>query len=194
MTGGEGTHPPGPGGDPTFEDALRRVRRDRRESREELEAAVDEAERSRRGFDEVALEFLHRGDRIRLAVAGRSWTGAVVHAGAEVTTLRTPDGVEVDAAYDALTSIRVVERARAGGRSLVARHPGSLVARWRELAGTGEAAELGGPHLAPPVVGTVVAVAPTHVEVRGTADGAEWVLRLGEVAYVVRHPSTDRRC
>ena len=161
MTGGEGAHPPGPGDDPAFEDALRRVRRDLRESREELEATLDEAERSQRSLDEVALEYLYRGDRIRLAVAGRSWVGVVVHVGAEVMTLRTPDGSEVDAAYDALTSIRVVERARAGGRSLVARHPGSLVARLRELVGTGEVAELGGPHLTPPVAGVVEAVAPT---------------------------------
>ena len=168
-----------------LERAMQELRAEHRAEREELEEAVQHTERAARWLDEVALEFLYRGDTIRAAVGERSWTGVVVHVGTGVMTLQTQAGVEVDIAYVGLTSIRVVQRARVGGRSRTSRHPGELVARLRELENTGQTVELGGARLEASLAGTVEVVARSHVEFRG-GDGAEWIVPLDQIDYVIR--------
>jgi hypothetical protein len=173
------------------EEGLRELRFDRLEFEREYREAVDESERAQRGLDEVVLEFLFRGDVVRVAVGERAWTGKVVHAGAEVMTLETAAaGVGVDVAYNGISGIRVVERSRRGGQALAGPHPGSIIARLRELAQTGEPVEIGGTRLLPPLEGSVVVVASSHIEFRGR-DGAEWIVPLTEIAYVVRQPAGD---
>lgn len=172
------------------EEELRELRFERLEYEREYREAVDESERAQRGLDEVVLEFLFRGDVIRVAVGERAWTGKVVHAGAEVMTLEASAGVGVDVAYDGISAIRVVERSRRGGRALAGPHPGSMIARLRELAQTGEPVEIGGTRLLPPLEGSVMVVASSHLEFRGR-DGAEWIVPLTEIAYVVRQPAGD---
>lgn len=174
------------GGDPELERALQGLRAEHRAQQEELAEAVEQTERSSRSLADVALEFLYRADTVRVAVGGQGWVGTVLHAGATVMTLATASGVEIDVGYDRLTSIRVVERARVGGRSNVSKHPGSLVARLRELENTGEKVEIGGATLAPAIIGTVVVTGRTHIEVRGI-DGSEWVVPLAEIGYLVRN-------
>ena len=168
-----------------LERALQELRAEHRAEREELEEAIQHTERALRSLDEVALEFLYRGDTIRAAVSERSWTGVVIHVGTGLMTLQTQAGVEVDIAYEGLTSIRVVQRARVGGRSRTSRHPGELVARLRELENTGETVELGGGRFGAPLEGTVEVVARSHVEFRG-GDGAEWIVPLDQIDYVIR--------
>jgi hypothetical protein len=164
------------------------MRLERLDFEREYEEAIDEQERAGRTLDEVALEFLYRGDVVRLAVGERTWTGRVVHVGAEVMALATEAGVEVDVDLDALSSIRVVERSASGGRALGAKHPETLVARLRELAQTGVEVELGGVELRPPLVGAVQVVAATHLEFR-SVDGGDWFVPLVQVGYVVRQPA-----
>lgn len=176
--------------DEGYEEELRELRFDRLEYEREYREAVDESERAQRGLDEVVLEFLFRGDVIRVAVGERAWTGKVVHAGAEVMTLETSAGVGVDVAYGGISAIRVVERSLRGGRALAGPHPGSIIARLRELAQTGEPVEIGGARLLPPLEGSVMVVALSHLEFRGR-DGAEWIVPLTEIAYVVRQPAGD---
>lgn len=172
------------GGD-QLADALRELRAEHRAAQEELEETSQLVERAGRSLDEVALEFLYRGDSIRVTVGQRSWTGTVVHVGVGMMTLQTPARVEIDLAYERLTSMRVVERARGGrGRSRTSKHPGELLARLRELHNTEETVEIGGRHLAP-VEGKVEVVARSHVELR-TRDGAEWILPRSEIDYLIR--------
>jgi hypothetical protein len=180
------------GPDEAEADALRQMRIDHREMRDELSTALDESERAGRTLDEVALEYLYRGDSIRVAVGERSWTGTVVHVGPEIMILRVPAGAEVDLAYEAVTSIRVVERARSGGRSVTSRHPETMLARLRELANSTEEVEIGGPRLQPGCLGRIEIVARTHVEFRST-DGAEWILPIAEIGYLIRQASSEPR-
>jgi hypothetical protein len=164
------------------------MRLERLEFEREYEEAIDEQERAGRTLDDVALEFLYRGDVIRVAVGERAWTGRVVHVGAEVMVLATEAGVEVDLDFDALSSIRVVERSGSEGRALGSKHPETLVARLRELAQTGVEVELGGVELKPPLVGAIQIVASTHLEFR-SGDGGDWFVPLVQVGYVVRQPA-----
>lgn len=177
----------GPNG---LQDALRELRAEHRAAQEELEEASQLVERAGRSLDEVALDFLYRGDTIRVTVADRSWTGTVVHVGVGVMTLRTPTKVEVDIAYPGVTSMRVVERARVGGRSRTSKHPGEIVARLRELQNSGEEVQVGGRHLLS-IEGTVQVVARSHVELRGR-DGSEWVVPLSELDYLSRAGESSR--
>lgn len=177
-----------PDHDDELDDAIRRFRHEHREFEAEVDGSTDDLERSRRGLDEVVLEYMHRGDTLRVAVGPHAWTGTVVHAGAELLTLRAQAGTEIDVALDAITSIRVVARAAAAGQAPRGPHPGSLIARLRELTMLDdEEVELGGPLLVPPITGRVAVVAASHVEVVAR-DGGEWVLPLAEVGFVIRQP------
>ncbi len=178
-------------GNHELEDALRELRAEHRAEQEEIEEATEQAERAARPLAEVALEYLYRGDSIRIAVGQRSWTGMVVHVGSGMMTLRTPTEVDIDLSYDGLTSIRVVQRARSGGRTRTSKHPGELVARLRDLENSGEAVEIGGRTLAPGIEGTVDVVARSHVEFRGR-DGSEWIVPLSEIDVVIRQPGPGR--
>lgn len=174
--------------DDEFDDAIRRFRHERREFEEEVEAGVEQLERSRRTLDEVVLEFMHRGDTLRVSVGAHSWSGQVVHVAPELLTLRTPAESEIDVALDAITSIRVVARSPSGDGNPPTSHPGSLLARLRELTvNDDEEVEIAGALLDTPITGCVVGVAPSHVEVRAR-DGGEWVLPLAEVGFVIRQP------
>jgi hypothetical protein len=171
-------------GDSDLDRALRELRREHQLEQEDVEEAIELAERAGRSLAEVALEFLYRGDSVRVTVGEGTWTGVVVHVGTGVMTVRTQADAEVDVDYDGLTSIRVVERARSGGMSRVSKHPGELVARLRELENTGQTVEVGGRRLET-VAGTVEVVARSHVEFRAR-DGGAWILPLGEIDYVIR--------
>ena len=172
--------------------AMRELSAELRAQQEELEAAAEHIERANRLLPEVALEFLYRGDVIRVAVGQRSWIGVVTHVGAGVMTLQTPTGSEIDFAYDGLSSIRVVERTTSGGRSRTTKHPGELVARLREVENSREAVELGGRDLVASLEGTVEVVARSHLEFRAR-DGSEWVVPLTEVGYLIRSPGRPLR-
>lgn len=166
-------------------DLARMMRAEQRELQEVAEAETENIERAGRGLDEVALEYMHRGDLVRIAVGPTVWSGEVVHVGRSLLSLRTTGGAEVDIGLDRLTTLRVVSRSSAGGRSVLTRDPASLAARLRDLQRTGEWVELGGALVDPPIQGTVRTVAREHVEVEGH-DGAEWVLALGALDYVIR--------
>lgn len=171
--------------------AMRELSAELRAQQEELEEAAEHIERASRSLPEVALEFLYRGDVIRVAVGQRSWIGFLTHVGTGVMTLQTPTGAEIDLAYDGLSSIRVVERTTAGGRSRTSKHPGELVARLREVENSGEAVELGGRDL-PSLEGMVEVVASSHLEFRAR-DGSEWVVPLTGVGYLIRSPGRPLR-
>ena len=178
-------------GDRDLETALRELRAEHRAEQEEIEEATERTERATRPLAEVALEYLYRGDSIRVTVGQRSWAGVVVHVGSGMMTLRTQADIEIDLSYGGLTSIRVVERARSGGRSRTSKHPGTMLARLRDLENTRETVEIAGRSLVPGIEGTVDVVARSHVEFRGR-DGSEWVVPLTEIDLVIRQPAPER--
>jgi hypothetical protein len=171
------------------DDDLRELRLEDRETREAIETAASQLERANRGLDEVALEFMHRGDKVRITVGPRAWTGAVIHAGQRLLKLRTEGGADIDVDLRRFTSIAVVHRSPTGGRSPGDPDPASMIARLRQLEQTAETVELGGPDLEPVLV-RVAVVAKTHVEAQGI-DGTEWVIPVDSIAYVTRTDSSD---
>jgi hypothetical protein len=80
---------------------------------------------------EIARELMHRGDVVAVTAGSATFTGTVTHVGLDLLRLRTPGGT-TDVSLAAVTTgsgerrrvrllapvvLRVVERARAGGRS-----------------------------------------------------------------------------
>jgi len=166
---------------------LRELRIEDRETREAIETAASQLERATRGLDEVALELMHRGDNVRIAVGQRAWTGALIHAGRRLLKLRTEGGAVIDVDLRRLTSIAVIHRSPAGGHAPGDPDPATMIARLRQLEQTAETVEVGGPDLDPVAVHVVV-VAHTHIEAQGI-DGTEWVIPVGSIAYVIRTDS-----
>ncbi|MGH3519842.1 MAG: hypothetical protein ACRDQ7_21120 [Haloechinothrix sp.] len=167
-----------------MDDDLRELRIEDRETREAIEAAASQIERAKRGLDEVALEFMHRGDTIRIAVGSRAWIGTVVHVGLRLLRLRIEAGAVIDVDLSRLTSVSVVHRSPTGGRSPGGPDPATMIALLRQLEHTHDAVEIGGPELDPVTV-RVLVVAQTHIEGLGV-DGTEWVFPLHSIGYVSR--------
>jgi hypothetical protein len=175
-----------------IDDEMRELRIEDRDLREGITEATAQVERAKRRLDEVALEFMHRGDVVRVAVGARAWTGTIVHVGRSLLTLQTASRAAIDVDLGKVSSIAVVSRSPTGGRSPGVQDPATLIARLRELDGTDEAVEIGGQDLNPVTVHVSV-VAQGHVEADGI-DGTEWVVPLDAIAYVIcEAPSRNNR-
>lgn len=168
---------------PDIQSALRRVEAEHRLGQAEVEAAVEEAERARWTLEEAVLGHLYRGDRVRIAVGGRSWTGRLVHVGSNVLVLEVPSGSRIDIALDHLGTLQVEAADSYGSRGLEVRDPQTFLARLRELAVTEEFVELGGDGF-DSVGMRVTVVAPDHLS-GVDRDGRRCLVSLRRVGYVI---------
>jgi hypothetical protein len=158
------------------------------EFRDELRAEAEEYEqlaakdhlRSRR-LGDVALELVHRGDRVAVTIGEQTFTGVLVYAAGDLACLRTPVGA-VDRNLAAPLAIRVAERVRSGGLSR-GRGPASFTARLYEHEAALAPVELGCPLLPTDLRGQIEAVGADHV-VLGDAEGQTWFLATSAIAYV----------
>jgi hypothetical protein len=166
-----------------MDDQLRELRIQDDEFREGLREAAAQSERANRCLNEVVLEFMHRGDTVRVAVGRHAWNGQVVHLGRGLLRLATASDARVDIDLAKITSIAVVSRSVMGGRSAASRDPVTLIARLRELEQERTVVEIGGPALDPLTV-RVSVVAAEHLEAEGI-DGTEWTLPMQAVAFVI---------
>ena len=172
-------------------DVARRLRAERREEQEELEEAIEEQERAARDLAAVALELMHRGDVVRVALGEHhNFLGQVVHVGADLMTVEDAAGNEIDVLLPAMRSLRIVERPREGGRARTTEHPARFRGRLADAEATRAEIELG-TATGPPLAGTVVSVGVDHVAFR-SRDGNEWVVPLGSVTFAIRRAGRRR--
>jgi hypothetical protein len=136
---------------------LRAVRIQRREQQAELEATLREAEAAGRTMADVLRDHGERGDRCGLDVGPHRLVGVVVHVGDEVARVLGGDGRSWDVAIERVAVVWRIEGGRAVHR-VGAGHPGSLLARGRELAGAYGVVEVGRLDRPEPVRGRLVAV------------------------------------
>ncbi len=153
----------------------------RADAEEDERLAALEALRSRRLAD-VAIELLTHGDSVTATCAGRSFSGAVVHAAGDLLSLRTP-AADVDIRLTTALRLRVGASQRSAGSSRRAGAP-SFKARLCEHEAGGGVVEVGCLP-ADVLTGTIRAVAVDHV-VLEDADTTTYAL-LDTVAYVA-HP------
>ncbi len=154
----------------------------RRTRRAELEALLEEEERTTRGLADLALEWMYDGDRVEVHVGRHRWVGTVVHVGADLMTVRA-GACEADVKLEALSCVR---RVREGGRGrpLRSHFPGSIRARLHQLWSDDQAAELGGARLPGSIRGVVRLVGRHHVEVESDAD--DWAVPLDAIEWICR--------
>jgi hypothetical protein len=169
-------------GDPELAALGQRFRDElRAEAAEYEELAAKDILRSR-GLGDVALELLHRGDVVGVALGGRAFTGTVTYAAGDLLCLRTPS-LDVDLSLRAPLALQVVERVRAGGQAR-GRGPGSFLGRLRELEMALTPVELWCPALDLELRGPIVAVADDHVVIEGS-EGQRWFVAREAVACVL---------
>lgn len=135
----------------------------------------------RRRLGDVALELVHRGDRVAAMVGPTTFTGIVGYTAGDLACLRTPHG-DVDVRLSGAVALRVLETVRSGGLPS-GTGPSSFTARLHEHEASGVALELGCPGLDPPVLcGRLEAVGGDHA-VLLESDGQRCYVALAAVAY-----------
>lgn len=153
--------------------AERAWRDELRAEAEEYEAlAAKDLARSRRLVD-VAAALCHRGDVVEVTAVGAVFRGEVTDAAGDLACITTATG-EVDLCLTAPLLLRVVERARRGGRPL-GRGAAGFRARLAEYEASGEQVLLGLLPAGQELAGRIDAVALDHVLLSPTG---------GEVVYV----------
>ena len=151
---------------------------------EEGERLAELARLRSRRLAAVAVESRDRGDRVRLVLSGRTFTGVIAGAGHDYCTLRGPGGdVEIPLNRGAIRLVveapGAVEPGDAPSTSTTFR------ARLRELELDQADVEVGSHAGGETLRGRLVAVAEDHVVIEGTDDGRIYLAWDG-IAYVMR--------
>ncbi|HUH06769.1 MAG TPA: hypothetical protein VML96_03075 [Egibacteraceae bacterium] len=156
--------------------------------RAELRADAEEDERLAvqallrgRGLADVARELAARGDTVSVAIADRSFTGAVTHSAGDLACITSAVG-ELDVRLTAPVVVTVLKRSSEGGRGK-GHGPATFRARLSEHEAAGGAVELGA-LWAPPLVGRIAAVAEDHVVLDSA--GLRSYVSLASVAYALQ--------
>src|SRR5260370_1185704 len=164
--------------------------------RSELRLEAEEAEREaavsaamRRDVADVARELMAHGDTVAVDAGQRRFVGHIMAVGSDVVTIDTPPR-RVDVNLKTLQGMRVIERARSGGRRDTSRGAASLRARLLELHLSGEAIEAGLACSDEPLLGPVALVGSVHIAV-GEATEREGFGPLTSLAYVAFARTTD---
>jgi hypothetical protein len=161
----------------------------REEWRSEQEAATDDAAeqwRHSRTLLDLARDHMHRGDRVAITVAGHRCAGVIIEVARDRIALldEVVPGEERRADVHVVDSIpltlRVVERARAGGRS--GAHTATFRARLLELEAAGAPVAVSTAVDTEAFVGTL-SVGTDLVVIAATV-GVETVIALSAVASV----------
>lgn len=156
------------------------------EFRLEAEALEDDAAKlvlRRRTLEEIAVELMNRGDEVGATGAGMTISGVITHAAGDLAIIETSHStVSVNLAGP--VSLRVVRRARAGGRGRANGSP-SYRSRMLELEMSGELVEIVSPLSSDPLVGTISVVGVDHVVVIDR-DQLEQYVPLSAVAFTLQ--------
>lgn len=160
--------------------------------REELRAEAEEYERLAardllrgRNLQDAARELCHRGDVAALVMDSRTLVGEIVYAAGDLARVRTLNG-DIDVNLRGVTALRVVERARSGGRSS-GPGPTSFTARLFEHEASGERVEVSTRLPTGEVVGRIYAVAIDHI-VLTDDDGQLWYVPFSAIDCIAESP------
>jgi|SRR5579872_5207084 len=167
--------------------------------RDELRREAEEAEREaavvagmHRSLADVAAELMAHGDTVAIDAAGHRFSGRIAAVGADVVTVESVGSGRwrVDVALGSVSSLRVLERARAGGLGSPPGSPATLRARLTELQLSGQEVEVGVAAGDEQVTGPVALVGSDHVAI-GEEVGPEWFLPLNRLAFLrIREPES----
>jgi len=157
--------------------------------RSEIRLEAEEAEREaavsaamRRDMADVVRELMAHGDTVAVDVGQRTFVGPILAVGSDVVALETGSS-RVDVNLKCLQRMRVVKRARSGGRRGTGRGTASFRARLLELQLSHEPIEAGIAGSDEPVAGPVALVGSDHIALGDEAE-PEWFVPLASLAFV----------
>ena len=145
--------------DPELESVLREAGREMIAEAAEDERLTELLRRRRQALAELALEWVHRGQRVRAELGAQTFTGQVVYAGTDYLTLERAEDQVAIRLHGATWTLE--PEGTAGTEQLAAAT--SLKARLSELEATGETIRLLVGDRA--LVGSVAVVASDQIEV-----------------------------
>jgi hypothetical protein len=158
--------------------------------RSEIRLEAEEAEREaaaaaalQRSLADVARELMAHGDIVAVDAGGRVFVGSIAEVGTDLVGLEASAG-RVVVNLGCVASLRVVQRARAGGRSPVPGVQTSFRARLLELCLSGEEVEAGMSGIEDSVVGRLAFLGSDHAAIGDAGGEPEWFLPLAYLAFV----------
>jgi hypothetical protein len=147
--------------DPELESVLREAGREMIEEAAEDERLTELLRRRRQGMSDLALEWVHRGQRVRAESGTQTFSGQVVFAGTDYVTI---ERVEDQVAVRLHQATWTLETEHGEGHEQTGEAT-SLKARLAELAASGETVRLVVAE-GRALVGSVAVVAADQVEIR----------------------------
>src|SRR5882672_8797221 len=168
-----------------LEDVAAAIRSEVRLEAEEAEREAAVSAAMRRDVADVVRELMAHGDTVAVDVGQRTFVGPILAVGTDVVALETGSstGSRVDVNLKCLQRIRVVKRARSGGRRGTGRGTASFRARLLELQLSHEAIEAGIAGSDEPVAGPVALVGSDHIALGDEAE-PEWFVPFASLAFV----------
>jgi hypothetical protein len=167
--------------EPDFDDLAATIRDEMRLEAEEAEREAELSSSMRRTLEEVALDLMAHGDTVSVTAGTWSFMGEIVHVGSGIVSLEAA-GARVDLNVGLPLHLRVVRRARAGGRSRSSKDVGSLRARLLELQMSGERIEVGVAGCGEALAGRAVIVGSDHIAL-GERD-PEWFVPFHALSFI----------
>ena len=165
------------------ERVVREVRQEVRREREFAEAAEAEHDASTSSFPVALMGLGSQGVELMIELPDRQLVGRICHVGSELVTLENLGGERFDIATWAIAGVRLT-RGQARPISVSTGHPGSLVARLREVLVSQEAVALSR-RIGAPMSGRLRACSETHVE-GVDHNGSHWLLPLPMITSIAR--------
>ena len=165
-------------------DESQRFDAERRWAQEDLERDASTLDQQQTRLGDLARQLAEDGAVVRVAVAGRTFEGEAVHAGADLLTI-AHETTEVDVRLPAVSDVRITERRAGRAPKGLSTHPSRFVGRLNEAQALDHEVELGGLHLELTPPSRILVVARDHVEIR-TADGGQRFIPLEAIDYMIR--------
>jgi hypothetical protein len=165
-----------------LEDVAAAIRSEVRLEAEEAEREAAVSAAMRRDMADVVRELMAHGDTVAVDVGQRTFVGPILAVGTDVVALETGSS-RVDVNLKCLQRLRVVKRARSGGRRGTDRGTASFRARLLELQLSHEAIEAGITGSDEPVASPVALVGSDHIALGDEAE-PEWFVPFASLAFV----------
>src|SRR5882672_5905418 len=165
-----------------LEDVAAAIRSEVRLEAEEAEREAAVSAAMRRDMADVVRELMAHGDTVAVDVGQRTFVGPILAVGSDVVALETGSS-RVDVNLKCLQRMRVVKRARSGGRRGTGRGTASFRARLLELQLSHEPIEAGIAGSDEPVAGPVALVGSDHIALGDEAE-PEWFVPFASLAFV----------
>lgn len=177
--------------DPDLEAAAREFREAIEREQQELEEIEEEIRDRQLDMQFAFLEFMWRGDLVRVDIGNKRFSGVITHVGENNATISSDVNNRVDVMFGRVTSVLMIEPRHSDGRALRATDPRRFVARLREVADTPMFEVEVGDGQGGIWLGQIYRIHKDHIVMK-TTDMKEWIVPLANVSYCLQYATARR--